>query len=249
MSPEELKDYLDFKADQYNRPEFVADDPIQLPHRFSRKEDVEIVALLVSTIAWGKRSMIIRSGERLLEEMGESPYDYVRSYRNLSKPFVHRTFQAEDLDFFFRALRNIYDSGGLEAAFAPGEAFPGVQGRIIHFRSRMLESTHSDRSRKHLSDPAAHSAAKRLNMFLRWMVRQDSRGVDFGLWKSIPTSELCIPLDVHTARVSRELGILMRKQNDWKALEELMFTLRRFDPVDPAKYDFALFGIGAMDEI
>lgn len=249
MSPEELKDYLNFKADQFNRPEFIEDDPIQLPHRFSRKEDIEIVALLVSTIAWGKRNMIIRSGERILQEMGESPFDYVRNYQALSKPFVHRTFQSDDLDFFLRALKHIYENGGLEQSFSSNPDYPGVQGRIIEFRTRMLETPHELRSRKHLSDPASNSAAKRLNMFLRWMVRNDQRGVDFGLWKSIPTAELCVPLDVHTARVSRELGILRRKQNDWKALEEMMTTLRKFDPTDPAKYDFALFGIGAMNEL
>jgi uncharacterized protein (TIGR02757 family) len=249
MKGDALKEYLDFKADQFNCPDFIADDPIQLPHRFTRKEDIEIVGLLVSTIAWGKRQMIIKSGEHLLGEMGESPYDYVRSYRALSKPFVHRTFQAEDLDFFFRALRAIYEDGDLEKAFAADSAHPGAKGRIISFRTKMLQTPHAVRARKHLSDPLSNSAAKRLNMYLRWMVRNDKRGVDFGIWPSISPSELCIPLDVHTARVSRELGLLKRKQNDWQALEEIMGTLRSFDPVDPAKYDFALFGIGAMKEI
>ena len=249
MNADELKNYLEFKTAQYNRPEFIDNDPIQLPHRFHRKEDIEIVALLVATIAWGKRSMIIRNGERLINEMGECPYDYVRSYRGLHNPFVHRTFQTEDLDFFFRSLRNLYDNGGLENAFTDDPNYPGIKGRIIQFRSRMLNVQHEQRSRKHLSDPSANAAAKRLNMFLRWMVRKDNCGVDFGIWKSIPSSELCIPLDVHTARISRELGLLERKQNDWKALEEIMSVLRIFDPNDPAKYDFALFGIGAIEQL
>lgn len=248
MTPAELKEFLDFKALQYNHPDFILDDPIQLPHRFTRKEDIEIVALLVATIAWGKRAMIIRSGERIIDLMGESPYEFVMSYSPNELPsFVHRTFQGDDLDFFFRSLRQIYEGNGLEAAFSPYPDFPGVRGRIIQFRKQFLDCPHEKRSEKHLSDPAVNSAAKRLNMFLRWMVRKDQCGVDFGLWPSISMAELCIPLDVHTATVSRELGLLTRKQNDWKALEEIMTTLRFFDSEDPAKYDFALFGVGAME--
>jgi len=248
MTKAELKEFLDFKALQYNHPDFILDDPIQLPHRFTRKEDIEIVAFLVATIAWGKRAMIIRSGERLIDLMGEAPYEFVMDYAPNALPsFVHRTFQGEDLDFFFRSLRQIYEGDGLEAAFTPHPDFPGARGRIVQFRKQFLACPHEKRSEKHLSDPAANSAAKRLNMFLRWMVRKDLCGVDFGLWHTISPSELYIPLDVHTATVSRELGLLKRKQNDWKALEEIMGTLRSFDPADPAKYDFALFGVGAME--
>lgn len=247
MTFEELKEYLDFKAQQYNTPVFIESDPIQLPHRFSKKEDIEIVAFLVSTIAWGKRSMIIKSGERLIDIMGNDPHNFILDYTTSSLSFVHRTFNNVDLDFFFRSLRQLYQQGGLEAAFEPHADYPGVQGRIIQFRERFLETAHEPRSEKHLSNPAKNSAAKRLNMFLRWMVRNDNCGVDFGLWNNIPMSELYIPLDVHTANVSRELGLLQRKQNDWKALEEIMNVLKKMNPADPAKYDYALFGIGAFE--
>lgn len=248
MTQEELKEYLDFKVQQYNTPAFISSDPIQLPHRFSRKEDIEIVAFLVAMIAWGKRNMIIKNGERLIEIMGNDPYNFVLDYSpNTSLDFVHRTFNSTDLDFFFRGLKQLYLNGGMEAAFASLPDFPGVQGRIVNFRTTFLREPHELRSEKHISDPSKNSAAKRINMFLRWMVRDSKQGVDFGIWKSIPTSELCIPLDVHTANISRQLGILQRKQNDWKALEEIMSVLRKLDPNDPAKYDFALFGIGAFE--
>ena len=248
MTHEELKEYLDFKVQQYNTAAFISTDPIQLPHRFSRKEDIEIVAFLVSMIAWGKRNMIIKNGERLIEIMGNDPYSFIVDYSPNALPnFVHRTFNSSDLDFFFRSLKKIYSNGGLEAAFESSSEIHGVKGRIINFRTVFLSEPHEKRSEKHISDPSKNSAAKRLNMFLRWMVRDSKQGVDFGIWKSISTAELCIPLDVHTANISRQLGILQRKQNDWKALEEIMGVLRKLDPNDPAKYDFALFGIGAFE--
>ena len=244
-----LKEYLDEKFEQYNNRQFIETDPIQLVHRFERKEDIEIVGLLISTIAWGKREMIIKSGERMLSIMGDKPYEFIMNYSANALPdFVHRTFNAQDLDFFFRALQSIYQRlGSLEAAFSSHDEFPGVQGRIVSFRNEVLKTEHEKRSEKHLSDPSRGSAAKRLNMYLRWMVRNDNSGVDFGIWKSIPTSELMIPLDVHTARVARDLKLLKRKQNDWKALEEIMSVFRKFDPNDPGKYDFSLFGIGAFE--
>jgi len=248
MTSLQLKEYLDFKAEQYNTKQFIDTDPIQLPHRFSRKEDVEIVALLVSTIAWGKRAMIIKSGERLLDIMEHSPFEFIQNYERRSDlKFVHRTFNAIDLDFFFRSLQNIYKNGGLEKAFSPHPDFEGVKGRIINFRTQFLRTEHEQRSEKHISNPEKNSAAKRINMFLRWMVRKDNCGVDFGIWNSISPSELYLPLDVHTSNNARELGLLTRKQNDWKALDELMIQLRKMDAIDPVKYDFALFGIGAFE--
>ncbi len=249
MKKSELKEYLDAKFEQYNNRDFIPTDPIQLVHRFDRKEDIEIVGLLVATIAWGKREMIIRSGEKMLSIMGDSPFEFVSNYTANALPdFVHRTFNAKDLDFFFRGLQSIYQRmGSLEAAFQEHADFPGVKGRIVSFRSEMLKAPHDQRSEKHLSDPSRGSAAKRLNMYLRWMVRNDNSGVDFGIWKSIPSAELMIPLDVHTARVARDLKLLKRKQNDWKALEEIMSVFRSFDKNDPAKYDFSLFGIGAFE--
>ena len=248
LNKEELKEYLDFKSKQYNTRDFIATDPIQIPHQFTKKEDIEIVSFLVSTIAWGKRAMIIKSGERLLEIMNHSPYDFIQNYSSIDISFVHRTFNSIDLDFFFRSLKNIYENGGLEKAFYQHADIEGVKGRIIHFRDIFLETEHEKRSEKHISNPAKNSAAKRINMFLRWMVRNDKNGVDFGIWKSIPQSELYLPLDVHTSNNARALGLLSRKQNDWKALDELMFNLQEFDSNDPVKYDFALFGIGAFEK-
>jgi uncharacterized protein (TIGR02757 family) len=248
MNDKDLKEYLDFKANQYNNIEFINSDPIQLVHQFDKKEDIEIVAFLIATIAWGKRQMIIKSGEKLLKIMGDSPYDFIINYSsNYQYQFVHRTFNAIDLDFFFRSLQNIYKNGSLESCFTPHQTVKGGMGRIITFREIFLATPHDIRSEKHLSNPLKNSAAKRLNMFLRWMVRDDKCGVDFGIWKTISPSELNIPLDVHTGNISRELGLITRKQNDGKALEELMTRLREFNPKDPAIYDFALFGIGAFE--
>ena len=193
--------------------------------------------------------MIIKSGERLLKIMQNSPYEFIQNYEaNSNLDFVHRTFNGIDLDFFFRSLRNIYENGGLEKAFSSNDMIEGIKGRIVNFRNLFLETDHEKRSEKHISNPEKKSAAKRINMFLRWMVRNDQNGVDFGIWKTISTSELFLPLDVHTSRNARELGLISRKQDDWKALEELMSNLRKMDPDDPVKYDFALFGIGAFEK-
>jgi uncharacterized protein (TIGR02757 family) len=251
MTFDELKEFLDFKAEQYENPKFLESDPIQLPHRFSRKEDIEIVGFLVSTIAWGNRKGIIKSGERLINIMEQEPFQFIKDYKSSSiknYAFVHRTFNSDDLDFFFRSLHNIYQKGDLEQAFNTTSETPGIQHRITHFRNEFLETNHEDRSRKHLSDPLKNSAAKRLNMFLRWMVRNPQKGVDFGIWKSISSSELYLPLDVHTSNNARRLGLLTRKQDDWKALSELMSLLQKMDPNDPVKYDFALFGLGAFEK-
>ena len=248
MDADELKEYLNFKSKQYNTQEFIETDPIQLPHRFTKREDVEIVAFLVSTIAWGKREMIIKSGERILDIMGHSPFEFIQNYQGNTKlNFVHRTFNPIDLDFFFRSLKNIYKEGRLEDAFCIHPEIEGVKGRIIQFRNKFLSIPHEKRSEKHISNPLKNSAAKRINMFLRWMVRNDNCGVDFGIWQSIQPSELYLPLDVHTSNNARNLGLLLRKQNDWKALEELMIHLREMKSEDPTIYDFALFGIGAFE--
>lgn len=251
LTTEELKAFLDDKATQYENADFIAVDPISIPHRFTEKEDIEIAGLLVATIAWGNRKSIIKSGENLLNIMGYEPYAFVKEYSSKTlknSSFVHRTFNVNDLDFFFRALQNIYQNNGLEKAFTSSPETEGVKGRLINFRGKMLTVAHDLRSEKHLSNPLKNSSAKRLNMFLRWMVRSPKQGVDFGLWKTISPSELYIPLDVHTGNVARKLGLLNRKQNDWKALDELMQKLRTFDVKDPVKYDFALFGLGAFEK-
>lgn len=250
INSEDLKVFLDEKYLQYNQSDFILDDPIQLPHQFTQKEDIEIIAFIVSTIAWGNRKAIIKSGQKLIQLLQESPYEFVMNYQGELLPFVHRTFNAEDLQFFLLSLQNIYQKhGGLENAFALHKGQSGVKQRIINFRQLFLEIPHEKRSEKHLSSPEKGSSAKRINMFLRWMVRNDGRGVDFGIWKNISPAELYLPLDVHTGNISRQLGLLSRPQDDWKALDELMFHLQKFDPNDPVKYDFALFGLGVYGEL
>lgn len=248
MTPDELKSFLDFKAEQYENPDFIDSDPIQIPHRFSKKEDIEISGFLLSTIAWGNRTMIIRNGNKLMEIMEHEPYQFIRDFTSKDLDFVHRTFNSLDLDFYLRSLQNIYNAEGLEAAFSIHPDVPGMKGRIVNFRNQFLSTVHESRSEKHISNPLKNSACKRLNMFIRWMVRDAKKGVDFGIWKSIDASELYLPLDVHTSKNARKIGILERKQDDWKALEELMTSLRLFDEKDPVKYDFALFGLGVFEK-
>ncbi|NBR14026.1 MAG: TIGR02757 family protein [Flavobacteriales bacterium] len=250
MKDNELKEFLDFKANQYESSEFIKSDPIQIPHQFSQKEDIEITAFLMATIAWGNRKSIIANGHKLLAIMGNSPYDFVMNYDSKKEiSFVHRTFNSEDLDFFFRGLNQIYKNGGLEKAFSVHSDFTELKGRIYNFRTQFLSTEHQSRTQKHVSNPMANSACKRLIMFLRWMVRDSKKGVDFGIWNSISASELYIPLDVHTGNIARKLGLLSRTQNDWTTNEELILKLREFDSEDPAKYDFALFGLGAFEKL
>lgn len=244
----ELKSFLDFKAEQYENPDFIDSDPIQIPHRFSKKEDIEISGFLLSTIAWGNRTMIIKNGNKLMEIMENEPHQFVLDFTSRDLNFVHRTFNSQDLDFYLRSLKQSYQNGGLEKAFSKHPEIEGMKGRIINFRDSFLLAEHDKRSEKHISNPLKNSACKRLNMFLRWMVRDSKKGVDFGIWKSIDSSELYLPLDVHTSKNARKLNLLDRKQDDWKALEELMSQLRSFDEKDPVKYDFALFGLGAFEK-
>lgn len=253
MKFEELKEYLNFKADQYNNPNFIESDPIQIPHRFSLKEDIEISGFLASTIAWGNRKMIINSATKMMDVMGNSPYDFVMNATNDQiediEKVVHRTFNTDDFKFFVRSLKNIFTNhNGLENVFCQNNELV-LQHRISNFKKVFFEIDHLNRTTKHISDPQKGSSSKRINMFLRWMVRNDNKGVDFGLWKSISPSELSCPLDVHSGNVARSLGILNRKQNDAKALQELDEALRKFDSNDPVKYDFALFGLGVFEGI
>ncbi len=247
MSFDDLKEFLDFKADEYNNPKFIESDPIQLAHRFQRKEDIEIVGFLMATIAWGNRKSIITSGERILTIMEHDPYNFIRDYKPFESAFVHRTFNAEDLHNFFASLKRLYEKDGLEKAFASQEEYPGVLGRIACFREAFTAGSFPDRTQKHISNPLKNSSSKRLNMYLRWMVRNDKKGVDFGIWNSISPSELHLPLDVHTGNVGRKLGLLHRTQNDWKAVAEIQEYLVKMDANDPCKYDFALFGLGAFE--
>ena len=247
-----LKDFLDHKAAQYEHPSFLDSDPIQVPHAFERKEDIEISAFLTATIAWGNRKTIIKSADRMMAFMDHSPYDFVlghdpRDLRTLGT-FVHRTFNGEDLTYFVTALRELYEKyGGLEAQFVP-DGQNDTLDSLAAFKARFFSFEGApERSRKHLGDPSTGSAAKRLNMFLRWMVRSDASGVDFGLWKDIDPAALSCPLDVHSGNVARKLGLLDRKQNDAVAVRELDAALRELDPKDPVRYDFALFGLGVFE--
>ncbi len=249
----ELKEFLDEKAFQYNSPKFITSDPIQIPHRFSAKEDIEISAFLVATIAWGNRKSIISSGNKITELLGNAPYDFVLNHTPKDliplEQFVHRTFNGSDLKFFISSLKNIYHNhNGLESVFKNQSAENSLQPAIHGFKKVFFSIPHPERTLKHVSDPMKNSAAKRINMFLRWMVRQDNAGVDFGIWKSLSPALLSCPLDVHSGNVARKLGLLSRKQNDAKALQELDVSLRILDPIDPAKYDFALFGLGVFEE-
>lgn len=246
---ESLKSFLDEKVALFNGEDFIATDPIQIPKHFTQKEDIEIAAFLISTLAWGNRRSIIKSGHKLLEIMGNQPYEYVMNYQEKAHSFVHRTFNSDDLNAFFVALKRIYSQGGLEKAFSNHSEIAGVKGRIVSFRNTFTQKPFPDRTHKHLANPLKGSSAKRINMFLRWMVRKDQSGVDFGIWSSIPMSELHLPLDVHTGNVARKLGILTRTQNDWKSVEEIQEQLILFDPEDPCKYDFALFGLGAFEGV
>ena len=253
MKRNELKEFLDEKVRQYNHPGFIEFDPIQIPHRFSRKEDIEISGFLTAAIAWGNRTMIIKNASRMMEIMDQSPYHFTleHSQQELKKAssFVHRTFNGIDFQFFIQSLRNIYTQHkGLEKALLPQKNHTDYQKTISGFKALFFELTHDSRTEKHISDPMKNSAAKRINMFLRWMVRNDRNGVDFGIWKTHFSSLLSCPLDVHSGNVARKLGILKRKQNDWKAVKELDNSLRSFDAADPVKYDFALFGLGVFEK-
>jgi uncharacterized protein (TIGR02757 family) len=254
MNTRELKDFLEEKYDQYNRNTFIQPDPISIPHQFKKKEDIEIAGFLAATIAWGQRPTIIRNAQKLVEWMDMSPYAFIMGAKEKDmapfKSFVHRTFNGTDCVYFIRALANIYKKHeGLEHVFSRSvsKADKDLKNAIIHFRETFFELPHPSRTTKHISNPADNSAAKRINMYLRWMVRKDKRNIDFGIWKTIRPSQLSCPLDVHSGNVGRKLGLLKRKQNDWKAVEELTNNLKKFDPDDPVKYDFALFGLGVFE--
>ncbi|MBG6109557.1 uncharacterized protein (TIGR02757 family) [Flavobacterium sp. CG_23.5] len=252
MNSSELKDFLDEKVIQYNTVDFIESDPVQIPHLFSLKEDIEIAGFMSATIAWGNRKMIIKNSHRMMDLMGNAPYDFVMSHNenNLEQleSFVHRTFNAQDFASFIRSLKHVYQNhGGLETVFNKFKELESMQKSIHEFKKIFFEVPHQYRTQKHISDPLNNSAAKRINMYLRWMIRQDNKGVDLGIWKSISPAALSCPLDVHSGNVARKLGLLTRKHNDGKALAELDLQLRKLDSTDPVKYDFALFGLGVFE--
>ncbi|GAB3785806.1 TIGR02757 family protein [Spirosoma horti] len=264
-----LKDFLDAKADQYNRPSFIERDPISIPHRFSQKQDIEIMGFWAAVLAWGQRPVILKKTTELVESMDGAPYDFIRNHQESDLKrfltFKHRTFNATDALYFLHFFRQYYqENDSLEDAFLPNTAWKlstetthyqpepcTVERSLIVFHDRFcgLTDFFPERTRKHIATPARNSACKRLLMFLRWMVRQDDRGVDFGIWTRLRPDQLVIPIDVHVNRVARQLTLLSRPQTDWKAALELTETLRQFDPSDPVRYDFALFGLGVEGEM
>ena len=252
---QKLKNFLETSVERYNDLRFIETDPITIPHLFNKKEDIEIAGFLTATIAWGQRAAIISNAKKLMQWMDNAPYDFIIDFSEKDllpfRKFVHRTFNGEDCIHFLWALKNLCQKhGGLEMAFcndfSVGE--PDTKNAILLFRKRFLQLEHPQRIQKHLANPDKKSAAKRLNMFLRWMVRQDNKGVDFGIWKQIKPAQLICPLDVHSGRVARKLGLLHRRANDWQAACELSQNLRQFDASDPIKYDYALFGLGVFEK-
>jgi uncharacterized protein (TIGR02757 family) len=252
LNQKELKEFLDLKVIQYNNPKFIESDPIQIPRGFTKKEDIEISGFLTATIAWGNRKSIINNAKRLMLLLDSSPYDFIINHQKTDleklQPFVHRTFNGNDCIQFIKSLKHIYKNhNGLESVFFNHAERNSLQKAISTFKHVFFEIEHLPRTLKHVSDPLKNSAAKRLNMYLRWMIRNDNAGVDFGIWKSLSPSQLSCPLDVHSGNVARKLGLLKRKQNDAKALLELDTSLRKLDSKDPVKYDFALFGLGVFE--
>lgn len=253
MNQEELKFFLNEKADEYNRPDFIENDPIQIPHRFSVEQDIEISAFLTATISWGNRKSIIKSASKMMSFMDNSPYDFVlnfteKDFKPIENKAIHRTFNSEDFKIFLYNLKQIYsDYSSLEKLFLLNDGETNFYHAIERFRTEFLKQNNLHRSRKHVSSTYKNSSAKRLIMFLRWMIRKDLRKVDFGIWENIDQKYLSIPLDVHTGNISRKLNLLERKQNDWRAVEELDSTIRIFDEKDPSKYDYALFGLGVCN--
>ncbi len=253
MKKAELKEFLDEKVILYNNPKFIDSDPIQIPHLFSKKEDIEIAGFLTAIISWGNRTMIIRNAHKMMELLDNSPHDFILNHQEKDlkhlKGFVHRTFNYIDFQQFIKSLQHIYlQRGGLEQALSIKDGSKTYQTAINNFKTLFFEVDHQTRTQKHISDPLKNSAAKRINMFLRWMVRNDQAGVDFGIWKTHNSAHLSCPLDVHSGNVARKLKLLLRKQNDWKAVTELDKNLRSLDASDPVKYDFALFGLGVFEK-
>jgi uncharacterized protein (TIGR02757 family) len=261
MDHSSLKTFFDKKVDEYNQPFFIEHDPISIPHRFTSKQDREIAGLFAAIMAWGNRQSIINSCNRLLALMDNAPADFIKHFREKDlKPFtgfVHRTFNATDLFHFLNVLQYHYKTTGndsLETAFSrwmnPGDPTTenALNGFHVYFFSKEVDPDFPARTVKHIAAPFRKSACKRLNMYLRWMVRKDGKGVDFGHWNRISPSQLVCPIDLHVARVARRFSLLQRKQTDWLAARELTEYLRTFDAEDPVKYDFALFGLGVLDK-
>lgn len=256
MTMGKLEDFLDKKVDEFNQPFFIESDPVSIPHLFSKKQDIEIAGFFAAIFSWGNRTTIIQKSKELMQRMDMSPYEFCQQYDSQAlkklKGFKHRTFNEDDLFYFVEFFHHHYKtSWTLETAFSKwmNEKDPTIENALIGFKNYFFSFEHLKRTEKHISSPLQKSTCKRLNMFLRWMVRNDKAGVDLGTWsKKISPSQLICPIDVHVARVARRLGLLQRKQTDWLAAVELTNNLKKFDKKDPVKYDFALFGLGALEK-
>lgn len=253
---QKFKDFLDAKVEEYNQPLFIKDDPICIPHLFTKKQDIEIAAFFAAIFAWGNRTTIINKSKELLQLMDNAPYDFCINHQvnDLKKllAFKHRTFNTTDLLYFVSFFKHHYAKyTSLERAFIidlqPTD-LTTENGLISfhHYFFSLEDIPH--RTKKHIASPEKNSSCKRLNMFLRWMVRNDKKGVDFGIWKKISPAQLVCPIDVHVARVAKKFNLLDRKQTDWNAALELTAYLRTLDKNDPVKYDFALFGLGVVEK-
>ena len=245
----DLKDFLDAKVDQYNRPGFIENDPVSIPRRFQKRHDIEIAGLFAAVLAWGQRITIINKSKELMTLMDNAPYDFILHYKakDLSRfeQFKHRTFNATDALYFIESLRHYYQKhDSLEEAFQVAAEAEHIGPGLINFHDVFFSLDHLRRTQKHISTPERKSACKRINMYLRWMVRQDKNGVDFGLWKKISPSQLICPCDLHVERVARKLKLIRGKRMNWETALELTANLKMLDPLDPVKYDFALFGLG-----
>lgn len=249
---QQIIDLLNAKYEQFNQPNFIPDDPISIPHQFSQKQDIEIMGFFAATLAWGQRKTIINKCDELVELMDKSPFDFIKNHQESDLKrflaFKHRTFNATDTLYFIEFFKNHYAKfNSLEDAFIINHSVENqdVKAGLINFQEYFFSiEDYPERTRKHIATPARNSTCKRINMFLRWMVRKDDRGVDFGIWNRILPSQLVCPCDVHVDRVGRKLGLIQRQQTDWTTAAELTQNLKILDPSDPVKYDFALFGLG-----
>ena len=250
----EVKAFLEEKYLQYNTPAFIECDPISIPHSFTSLQDREISGFLTAAIAWGRRDLILRSSRLMMELLDNAPYEFITNANEIEiqrlSRFVHRTFNGTDFICFVTGLRHLYSRFySMEDALLEGMKTTGsVRDGLSYLREVFFSLPHAARNEKHFADVMGGAAGKRLNMFLRWMVRVDKNGVDFGMWKRIDQANLYIPLDLHSGNTARRLGLLTRRMNDWKSVEELTAILRQFDPSDPVKYDFALFGLGVNEK-
>lgn len=252
--PKHLKQFLDEKVKQYNRPSFIERDPISIPHAFTKKQDIEIAGLFAAVLAWGNRTTIINNCRKLMGWMDNQPHDFIVNHKDTDLKgfihFAHRTFNATDLLYFIELLQYHYTRHDtLEDAFVPGKTYKeeNVEEALIHFHNYFFSIEHPDRTKKHIATPERNSACKRINMYLRWMVRKDNKGVDFGIWKKIKPAQLICPLDVHVARVAERLGLIDNIKSNWNNALELTRHLKTLNPADPAVYDYALFSMGAEE--